>query len=129
MEPRAPAAKAQNRALPHFPDMANCWRLDWGDTPSSLMNHPLSGITLLGLLRFVKRHRKLIDWQQYWRRLVFITAMSMFNTCLSVVETVLYGGRIHCTYINPRVVFVLGQPRSGTMPWGRMMVRGMPSIR
>ncbi|XRB00671.1 sulfotransferase [Pycnococcus provasolii] len=94
--------------------MANCWRLDWGDTPSSLMNHPLSGITLLGLLRFVKRHRKLIDWQQYWRRLVFITAMSMFNTCLSVVETVLYGGRIHCTYINPRVVFVLGQPRSGT---------------
>ena len=43
-----------------------------------------------------------------------ITALSVFNSCTSLVQRVLYGRRIAATQIEPAPLFVLGHWRTGT---------------
>ena len=89
------------------------WRRDWGKTRASAMNHPLSGITVGGLARFLTRYRRHVD-AAYAHRLAFLSLMAVLNSALALVETLWYGRKINAQELNPHVVFVLGQPRSGT---------------
>ena len=74
----------------------------------------LSGITLLPWLRVLSRNLGGIDWIRYGPRLVFVTALSIFNTGLAIIEYLLHGRAIASVQLNPRPVFILGHPRTGT---------------
>ena len=50
----------------------------------------------------------------YWQRVVFITVLATINSLLGLVETLIYGRAIERQPINPRPLFVLGHPRTGT---------------
>jgi hypothetical protein len=49
-----------------------------------------------------------------WRMAAVVTAASVFNTVLGVVQRVLHGGRVALTPVRQPPVFVLGHWRSGT---------------
>lgn len=55
-----------------------------------------------------------VQWLRYWQRVAFVSAIAVFNSCLAVVECLLYGGAIARQKVHPRPVFVLGHPRTGT---------------
>jgi len=77
-------------------------------------NNPLSGICLFAWLELLSTRWRAIDWRTYWQRVVFLTLLSSFNSCLATVEWLLYGRAVTRTPIDPRPVFVLGHPRTGT---------------
>lgn len=80
----------------------------------STKNNPLCGICLPQWLEILyKRHRQ-IDWITYWPRLIVISLLACINSLLAVPEWLIYGRRIEQTKIDPRPVFVLGHPRTGT---------------
>ena len=57
---------------------------------------------------------KHVEWRVYWQRVVFVTLIATFNTCLALVEWVLHSRVQKRQTINPRPLFVLGHPRTGT---------------
>ena len=59
-------------------------------------------------------YRSHINWRLYWQRVLFLVAISLLNSCLGAVEMVLFGWTVARQAINPRPVFVLGHPRTGT---------------
>ncbi len=60
------------------------------------------------------RQRKTIEWRTYWLRLVFITFLAVFNTFLALLDWLFYRKEIETAAINPRPIFILGHPRTGT---------------
>ena len=58
--------------------------------------------------------RRSIEWWRYWQRVLFITFLASFNSCLAIVEYLLHGRRYASYPIHPRPLFVLGHPRTGT---------------
>ena len=74
----------------------------------------LSGVTLGCWLRIVWSSKFRIDWPRYGLRVLFLTNLACFNSMLALIEGVLYGRAIAAAEINPRPVFVLGHPRTGT---------------
>ena len=50
----------------------------------------------------------------YWQRVAFLTLLAAVNSCLGLVEIALHGRAIARQPINPRPLFVLGHPRTGT---------------
>jgi len=81
---------------------------------NSVKNNPMSGITLRAWLEVLWTHRRSIEWTTYWLRLLFLTTMAVLNTVLWAVEWALYAGRLRRTKVNPRPLFLLGHPRTGT---------------
>lgn len=81
---------------------------------SSVKNHPLSGITTVQWLRMLWFHGTKIDWYIYWPRLLFLSSISCLNSVGAIVETMLCGRKVKSMDINPRPVFILGHPRTGT---------------
>ena len=77
-------------------------------------NNALSGICLLAWLEVLWKRRRHVDWRTYWQRVCFLTILATVNSCLGIVELMLYGGRIARQTIHPRPLFVLGHPRTGT---------------
>ena len=77
-------------------------------------NNAISGICLFAWLELLWSRRRHVDWSSYWQRVLFLTLLSAVNSCLGLVELVLYGRAIARQPINPRPVFVLGHPRTGT---------------
>jgi omega-hydroxy-beta-dihydromenaquinone-9 sulfotransferase len=65
-------------------------------------------------LMLLYRRRRFIDWQIYWRRILFLTFMGLINSILAVPERILYGRQIHTTPIHDTPVFIIGHPRTGT---------------
>lgn len=80
----------------------------------SVKNHILSGICVGSWLRMCWRFRREIDWKMYWHRMLFLTFMSVFNSFLALFDTFFYRGKIYQQDLNPRPVFILGHPRTGT---------------
>eukprot|EP00908_Phaeocystis_cordata_P003181 Transcript_13474.p1 GENE.Transcript_13474~~Transcript_13474.p1 ORF type:complete len:384 (-),score=144.34 Transcript_13474:60-1211(-) len=80
----------------------------------SFQNNAICGICLgqwAALLWHFWRH---IEWRAYWQRVVFVSALAVFNSLLALVEHALYGRAIARQRIHPRPLFVLGHPRTGT---------------
>lgn len=90
--PRAAYSAVPARAAARRAVERGAYRLAW-DAPqlASCANHPLSGLTLVGLARFIARHRGDVEPLRFARRLAFLTALAAFNTLLAVVEVLLYG--------------------------------------
>jgi omega-hydroxy-beta-dihydromenaquinone-9 sulfotransferase len=77
-------------------------------------NNPLCGICLPQWISIlIQRHRE-IEWRTYWPRLLVITLLSCINTLLAIPEWFIYRRRIEGAVIQPRPVFILGHPRTGT---------------
>ena len=80
----------------------------------SVKNNPLCGITFPEWVGLLRRRWKDIEWRTYWPRLVVLTILSGLNSLLALPEYLFYSKRISKTEINPRPVFILGHPRTGT---------------
>jgi omega-hydroxy-beta-dihydromenaquinone-9 sulfotransferase len=81
---------------------------------NSIKNNPLCGIRLMPWLMLLYHRRRFIDWQMYWRRILFLTFMSIINSILAVPERILYGLQIQNTPIHNTPIFIIGHPRTGT---------------
>jgi omega-hydroxy-beta-dihydromenaquinone-9 sulfotransferase len=82
---------------------------------SSTKNNPLCGICFPEWISILKQRGRQIEWTTYWPRLLFITALSVLNSALGLLDNIFYGKRIeNTTKIHPRPVFILGHPRTGT---------------
>ena len=55
-----------------------------------------------------------IDFTTYWRRIVFITFMSILNSMIGCLEHFWYGSAIQRQRLHEEPVFILGHPRTGT---------------
>ena len=77
-------------------------------------NHLLSGITFPKLCKIFKRYYKDIEWIYYLHRILFLVCISIFNSSVSLVESLLFDDKIRRTKIHPEPVFILGHPRTGT---------------
>ena len=77
-------------------------------------NNPMSGITLPAWVEVLWKHASDIEWGTYWLRLIFLTCMACLNSLLAVIEWVFFNKKIAETTINPRPIFILGHPRTGT---------------
>jgi hypothetical protein len=60
------------------------------------------------------RSRRWVAWRHYWCRLAFITALSICNWAVSLVEQYYYGAAIQAQELHPEPVFILGHARTGT---------------
>lgn len=80
----------------------------------SLRNNALSGIALGGWLRVLWTWRRAIEFRTYAVRVLFLTAMACLNSLFGLIDTLFFGVAIARAVINPRPVFVLGHPRTGT---------------
>mmetsp|Transcript_13737 Transcript_13737/g.28814 ORF Transcript_13737/g.28814 Transcript_13737/m.28814 type:complete len:500 (-) Transcript_13737:2624-4123(-) len=80
----------------------------------SVKNNPMCGICLPQWISILRKRRHHIEWTVYWPRLLFISFMSVLNSMLGLLDHFIYGRRIEEAEINPRPVFILGHPRTGT---------------
>ena len=80
----------------------------------STKNNALCGICLFALLELIWRYRQHVDWRRYWQRVLFLTLVATFNSCLGLVEMVLYSKAVAKQPVHPRPIFILGHPRTGT---------------
>lgn len=86
-------------------------------TPSqrwSFKNNVMCGICLVPWVELLITHWHHVDLFGYWQRVLFITAIAAFNTLLAIVEWWLHRDRIREQPVNPRPLFILGHPRTGT---------------
>ena len=79
-----------------------------------LKNHLLSGICFGELVKVLYRFRKEIDFAYYLHRIVFLLSFSLFNSFVGFVEELIYRRQVEATKLHPKVVFILGHPRTGT---------------
>jgi len=86
-------------------------------------NHMLSGITLPTWLRMLWRHARDVDWWFYWHRVLFLTTLSVFNSCGAALDWILYSRRVEQQQLHPEPVFILGHPRTGTTHLHNLMSR------
>jgi hypothetical protein len=80
----------------------------------SIKNNPMCGICFPEWISILQKRRNQIEWTIYWPRLIFITGMSILNSIMGLIDYIVYGKRIKNIQINPRPVFILGHPRTGT---------------
>lgn len=77
-------------------------------------NHVLTGITLVPWIQIIILWRHQVDWATYWHRALFLTLMACINSLLALPDRLLWHRRVAAQPLNPRPVFVLGHPRTGT---------------
>ncbi|CAJ1957206.1 unnamed protein product [Cylindrotheca closterium] len=80
----------------------------------STKNNPMSGICLFAWIEILSKRWRQIDYLTYWPRVLMISLLSIFNSLLAIVEHLLFESSIRQTTPNPRPVFILGHPRTGT---------------
>lgn len=80
----------------------------------SFQNNIICGICLFAWLELLATRWRHVDWYHYWQRVAFVTTIAAVNSLLSIVETLIYGRAIERQRIDPRPVFILGHPRTGT---------------
>ncbi|OEU21174.1 P-loop containing nucleoside triphosphate hydrolase protein [Fragilariopsis cylindrus CCMP1102] len=80
----------------------------------SIKNNPMCGICFPEWLSILRKRRHQIEWTVYWPRLLFITVMSILNSIMGLMDSLVYGTQIKNSQIHPRPVFILGHPRTGT---------------
>ncbi|KAL3919298.1 MAG: hypothetical protein SGILL_003824, partial [Bacillariaceae sp.] len=81
---------------------------------ASTKNNPMCGICFPQWISILRQRWKVIEFRVYWRRLVFITLLSIVNSLLGVLDYIFYESKVEQAQIHPRPVFILGHPRTGT---------------
>mmetsp|Transcript_20756 Transcript_20756/g.34294 ORF Transcript_20756/g.34294 Transcript_20756/m.34294 type:complete len:440 (+) Transcript_20756:185-1504(+) len=74
----------------------------------------MQGISFGPWFEILRNRWRHIDWRTYWLRVLHITVLSLINSVLALLESVIYGSAVEGTKINERPVFILGHPRTGT---------------
>ena len=74
----------------------------------------MSGATLPQLMKILWTNRAEVHWFTYSIRILFLFAMSLFNSFVAVIEWALYSRAVAQQELNPRPIFILGHPRTGT---------------
>eukprot|EP00536_Pseudo-nitzschia_multiseries_P002902 jgi/Psemu1/184706/e_gw1.41.19.1 len=80
----------------------------------STKNNPMCGICLPQWISILRNRWRQIEWTVYWPRILFISVMSVLNSAMGLLDHLIYGKRVEEVEIDPRPVFVLGHPRTGT---------------
>jgi hypothetical protein len=80
----------------------------------SVKNNPMCGICFPQWISILRKRHHQIEWSAYWPRLLFISFMSILNSIMGLLDHLIYGRQIESVQINPRPVFILGHPRTGT---------------
>jgi LPS sulfotransferase NodH len=80
----------------------------------SIKNNPLCGICIQQWIHILRMHHKEIEFRTYWPRILFVSVMSVINSLLGLVDTVLYEKMIRSIELPDNPVFILGHPRTGT---------------
>jgi hypothetical protein len=80
------------------------------------------GMTLRVWLRLLARNRFAVD-PGLWPVALVVTAVSVVNSALALLQTLLYGRRIARTEIRQPPIFVIGHWRSGTTLLHRLLVQ------
>ena len=102
-----------NATVPKVVWTAPCPKFTFQDA-WSFKNNAICGICLDAWVELIARYRKHVGWRKYWQRVVFVTLIATFNSCLAIVEWLLYSRAVKKQAVNPRPLFVLGHPRTGT---------------
>ena len=79
----------------------------------SLKNNPMCGVCLLPWLTILWQHLRWVEIQ-YYPRMLFVSLLSVFNSCLACIEHFLYNAAIHRTKLPDDPIFIIGHPRTGT---------------
>lgn len=79
----------------------------------SLKNNALCGITLFPWLSILWNYGVYIDFI-YIPRVIFLTALSLVNSALALIEWLLWESRIQATKLPDDPIFIIGHPRTGT---------------
>lgn len=80
---------------------------------SSVKYNVVCGLTFPQWIRYWWGNWHLFDFR-YVHRVIFITIMSIFNSCLAVFEDLLFREQFRRHTLNPSPIFILGHPRTGT---------------
>ncbi|EKX38398.1 hypothetical protein GUITHDRAFT_165242 [Guillardia theta CCMP2712] len=80
----------------------------------SCKNNILFGATLPQLLGILIRNRKYVEWFKYGVRICCLLMFAIFNTILSVLESIRHKFAISQVQLNDEPIFVIGHPRTGT---------------
>ncbi|RHY17771.1 hypothetical protein DYB25_013134 [Aphanomyces astaci] len=80
----------------------------------SVKNNPMCGISFGQWWHLVRTQWRHFDWC-YVPRVLFLTVLSLFNSLLGIVESILYPDTvIHRVELPTDPVFIIGHPRTGT---------------
>lgn len=79
------------------------------------------GLHILAWLRMLVRNRFALHWR-CWYLAVIITLMSLLNTLLCGVQSLIFGRRIRRTKISKPPIFILGHWRTGTTLLHEMLI-------
>lgn len=93
------------------------WISRWCDAGGrffSVKNNCMSGATLPQLMKILWTNRAEVHWFTYSIRILFLFAMSLFNSFVAVIEWALYSRAVAQQELNQRPIFILGHPRTGT---------------
>src|SRR5262245_54642808 len=71
------------------------------------------GCTVSAWLRLLVRNRFAVHWT-LWYIAAIDTVISLLNSCLGCLQTLIYGHRIARTPINHAPLFIIGHWRTGT---------------
>lgn len=80
----------------------------------STKNNPMSGICFSAWMEIVKSRWDQIEYFKFWPRILMLTLLSLFNSFLALIETIIHEKSIQNTQPHPSPVFILGHPRTGT---------------
>ena len=73
----------------------------------------MCGVTFWQWLHILLPNLFFVEFQ-YYPRMMFVTLISLFNSLLAVVETILYSTAIQQVQLPDNPVFIIGHPRTGT---------------
>lgn len=79
----------------------------------STKNNFMCGICVLPWLKILYTFGRFVEFQ-YYPRVLFVGILSIVNSALAFVETVLYSNAISRVELPDDPVFILGHPRTGT---------------
>ena len=79
----------------------------------SLKNNPMCGVTVPQWFSIISNNYKNIEYQ-YYPRMIFITILSIINSSLGLIETILYESKIKNIELADDPIFIIGHPRTGT---------------
>lgn len=79
----------------------------------STKNNPMCGVTTYQWFKILYKYGSYIE-PKYIFRLLFISFLSIINSCLSAIEYVLYEKYISQVKLPDDPVFIIGHPRTGT---------------
>ena len=80
------------------------------------------GLDFFAWIKLLVRNRFAVHWS-CWYIAVIVTIVSLCHTLLRLVQTVIFGWRVHRTVIKHPPIFIVGHWRTGTTLMHELMIR------